>query len=388
MAVTLESALRVATLNVRGLAARRRQYQLSRLLLENDIDIIAIQETKVESDEQTDRMVEPFRARFNVCVCHSVGFSGGCALLLRNTIGIVEEKVFVGEMGRLVGCDFSFSGRQWRVICVYAPNKEGERRVFFERIEGLLNCQRLVILLGDFNCVCTAEDRVQNLPVRDQRALFLNNMVQELNLEDVGGIFSTGYFPRFTHFQRQSHARLDRSYVSASLVPLCREYDVEHVSFSDHSLVMFTLGVKQAKSRFNWKLWKFNDKLIKDETFMSGVKDGLEKLLAAEANFVRMWEQFKNEVKVNAIERSCIARYNEKQRERDMHNRLDYLLGVESAQPGSFTKEIREVKSQLELIDTEKYRGAMIRARAKRVWAGEIPTKRSLGEEKRYAKKK
>lgn len=85
----LDTALRVATLNVRGLAARRRQYQLSRLFLDNDLDVVAVQETKVESEEQTSRMLQPFSARYNVCVCHSVGRSGGCALFLRSSVGIV-----------------------------------------------------------------------------------------------------------------------------------------------------------------------------------------------------------------------------------------------------------------------------------------------------------
>lgn len=68
MAVNLQTALRVATLNVRRLAARRRQ-QLSRLVLENNLDVIAVQETKVESAERTDDMLQTFRARYSVRVC-------------------------------------------------------------------------------------------------------------------------------------------------------------------------------------------------------------------------------------------------------------------------------------------------------------------------------
>ncbi|KAG0433794.1 hypothetical protein HPB47_019604 [Ixodes persulcatus] len=53
-AVTDELALR--TLNVRGLSARRRQYQLRHIFLEKDLDVIAVQETKIESEELTDCM--------------------------------------------------------------------------------------------------------------------------------------------------------------------------------------------------------------------------------------------------------------------------------------------------------------------------------------------
>ncbi|KAG0415364.1 hypothetical protein HPB47_007476 [Ixodes persulcatus] len=46
--VSLQSPVRIATLNVRGLSDRRRQRQLYRLAVEQDLDIIAVQETKVE----------------------------------------------------------------------------------------------------------------------------------------------------------------------------------------------------------------------------------------------------------------------------------------------------------------------------------------------------
>lgn len=387
MAVRLKTALRVATLNVRGLAARRRQYQLSRLCLENDLDILAVQETKVESEEQTGRMVQPFRSRYNVCVCHSVGTSGGCALFLRNSLGIVEETVIVCETGRLIVCDFTFSGFQWRIVCVYAPNQENDRRMYFERVARYVNCERFVILMGDFNCVCAPQDRVQNSPVRDQSALFFNTVVQEFNLEDAANVLSNVNFPQFTHFQGESHARLDRVYLSAGLVPLTENYEVKNISFSDHCMVMVTLGAKVTKSRFNWDLWKFNVKLLQDETFVRGVNESFKKMLTAEASsFHATWEEFKEKIKISAIERATFLRHRETQNERELQCQLDFLLSAESTQPGKMTKEIRQVKSQLELIDAERYRGAVIRARTERLWAGEIPTRRSLADEKRYAR--
>ncbi|KAG0431349.1 hypothetical protein HPB47_021866 [Ixodes persulcatus] len=54
--VSLERPVRLATLNVRGLADRRRQRQLYRLVVEQDLDIIAVQETKVESEDRTEFM--------------------------------------------------------------------------------------------------------------------------------------------------------------------------------------------------------------------------------------------------------------------------------------------------------------------------------------------
>lgn len=387
MKETVKTAIRIGTINVRGLGARRRQCQLSRLFLENDVDLIAVQETKVESVEQTEQIISHFRASYNVCVCHAVGTSGGCVLLLRNSMGIVEESVIASDDGRLVVCDFFFSEMYWRVVCVYAPNKENERKVFFESVESFLNTDRNVILLGDFNCVCNAEDRVKARPVRDKSALLLNTLIHEYQLEDVGATLACGQLLEFTHYQNQSHARLDRIYVSMKLVSCCSSYKVHQVSFSDHALVMFTLGRKQTKSRFSWDLWKFNAKLLGDETFVNEVKDLLNEFGGRNGDFIAQWEQFKNDVKIKAIERSSVLRYNERKKEEELQTQLKFLLSQECAAPGTFSKEIKEVKNALEVIDIERYRGAMIRARAERLWSNETPTKRALGDEKRYAKR-
>ncbi|CAN7988860.1 unnamed protein product [Ixodes hexagonus] len=120
MAILLEAPLRVATINVRGLAARRRQYQLSRLFADKGLDIVAVQETKVESQEQTDRMVRPFRTFFNVCVSHSVGTSGGCCLFIRNSLGIIETAVDSCAAGRFVLCDFFFKYGMARYLSLRA----------------------------------------------------------------------------------------------------------------------------------------------------------------------------------------------------------------------------------------------------------------------------
>ena len=95
-------ALRVATLNVRGLAARRRQQQLYRLFSEHELDIVAIQETKVESEGRTDCMLRSFVTRYDVCVSHAVGLSAGCCLFIKKSIGAVVQTVATCPSGRFV----------------------------------------------------------------------------------------------------------------------------------------------------------------------------------------------------------------------------------------------------------------------------------------------
>lgn len=389
MANKLKFPLRIATLNVRGLSARRKQYQLSRLLLENDLDLIAVQETKIETEEQTDRMVETFRARFNICVSHAVGTSGGCLILYRNSIDIVEEAVIACQSGRFVVLDFGFCGMLWRALCVYAPNTPQERRDFFGTIESYVKCDRNVILFGDFNCVQRPEDRSKKLLARDKSAMYLTEVVNEHDLEDVGSVLVSGNGTAYTHFQGDCHARLDRIYVPALFLPECVDYHVKCVSFSDHCLVTVTVGTKEKASKFNWFTWKFNDKLLQDQPFLEKLKEKIHNLLCDESGSISAsWEIFKSEIKLAAIDRACVLHRKEKEKEKELYTTLEFMIATENYKPGLFAKQIKEIKSKLEAVDIERYRGAVVRARAERFWCGETPTKRALGDEKRHAVKK
>lgn len=127
----MSGSLSVATLNVRGLSTRRKQSQVYRLLTEQDIDVVAVQETKVEGEEETEAMVRRFTSRYYACVSHAVGISAGCVLLLKKLPGLVVEGVTSCRSGRLVVCDCSLDNVNFRIVCVYAPNAVIERETFF-----------------------------------------------------------------------------------------------------------------------------------------------------------------------------------------------------------------------------------------------------------------
>lgn len=384
----LTSSLRVGTLNVRGLSDRRRQCQLKRLILEKELDVVAIQETKIESEEQTGRMARQYQSHYNVCVSHAVGSSGGVCLMIKNKIGITIEAVVSSQDGRFVSCDFTFGDQKFRAVCVYGPPTERQRHEFFETVAEYLKCDRLLLLLGDFNCTCTPEDRSTQRRRGDSSGHALNQITNELLLDDVAYCGTADKGVLFTHFQgNSSHARLDRVYVSAELAPLCDDYRVDYVSFSDHCLVTCALlGGNLKKTRFEWKLWKFNNKLLRDEAFTEGVISRAEKLGSAEGQLRQQWEEFKQLVKLDAIERSVALKYEQKKEERQLRDTLETLLVEECRTPGVFIDDINDIKSKLESFDEERYKGAIVRSRAEKLVEAETPTKRALGGEKRYAR--
>lgn len=256
--------LRLATLNVRGLSERKRQSQLYRLISERGLDVVAVQETKIQTEQSTERIVGVFSSRYEVCVSHAVGLSAGCLILIRRSSGVVVQNVTASLAGRFVICDFILAFKEWRIVCVYAPTKADERKVLFEDLRAWLNTERAVVLLGDFNCVCFARDKSSCTPYRDGSTIVLRDITADFGLEDVGDALECKTQIQFTHFQGTSHARLDRAYISTDLVSECSEYSVTPVSFSDHCLVSFLIGRCKEK-KFNWDLWKMTSLLMKDE---------------------------------------------------------------------------------------------------------------------------
>lgn len=99
------------------------------------------------------------------------------------------------------------------------------------------------------------------------------------------------------------------------------------------------------------------------------------------------WELLKQEIKKRAIERSSCLKQAEGKEIMELNNLLQQLLHDECLSPGLFSDHIRSLKKRLEALDTERYEGAMIRAKLKRLSRGEIPTKRVIGMEKKYASK-
>ncbi|CAN7984448.1 unnamed protein product [Ixodes hexagonus] len=122
--------LRVATLNVRGLKSRRKQHQLLKLLRPQRIDILAVKETKLSEEHETDIALEPSLADFEICVSHACGTSAGCFLFLKKATDFSSISLTIDQEGRFISCDLTYDGEDWLLMCVYAPNTVSARNVF------------------------------------------------------------------------------------------------------------------------------------------------------------------------------------------------------------------------------------------------------------------
>lgn len=203
--------VKICTLNVRGLNSKRKQYRVLRLVLEEQPDVFAVQETKMTNDVDIELCLKPFLQTYEVCVSHAVGVSAGCFLFVRKSLPLSNMSLISDTHGRFIVCDFDLSGLSWRFICVYAPNIVNDRDVFFRGLRTYLECDKVIVLLGDFNCVCEQVDRSRASVFADKSVRQLSEMLENNYLCDVGRFSPNNNQLRFTHFQASSHARMTES---------------------------------------------------------------------------------------------------------------------------------------------------------------------------------
>ena len=77
--------------------------------------------------------------------------SGGCIVLYRPVLNLVN---FWCEVpGRSLMCEFSFHDATFRVLCLYAPNRNPARDLFFNSISDAVDPSIPTVLCGDLNTV-------------------------------------------------------------------------------------------------------------------------------------------------------------------------------------------------------------------------------------------
>lgn len=368
----------VGTINVVSLVASMRKQWLLDLLLEKRIDLACVQETKIETREQEESTREFFKRHYQVFVSHSSGKSGGCAVFVRRKHFLrVCPDIGHDDCGRISYVDCILANTLIRVICLYAPNNMNERKSFFELINSVVDTPAKVILAGDFNCVESSEDRFPRRAQADNSVKVLRSVLKENNLIDVIELARPNNTQRYTHWQGDSSARLDRIYISDEFEFKDARYDVSPVPFSDHGLVTFEwrAGTSHLSTPHTSGHWKLNESLLEDDEFSTIIKEKLR--LAAENSVFDAvsWEILKAEVKSEAMSYGERKAREKNLKKKELLHNLKTLIAADDSSPGNFREDIKAIKCELLTLMKERYMGAVVRSREKLVERDEQPSK-------------
>ena len=119
---------------------------------------MCLQETFLDNMDIRNELEKDFEAKVIMAPGMSRN-SCGVAIFFRNDLEVQILKILNEPSGRLLLVDFLCRDKAFRIINVYAPNDEKDRKIFFRKFYPLLNTVKATFLLGDFNMVEFSTDK-------------------------------------------------------------------------------------------------------------------------------------------------------------------------------------------------------------------------------------
>ncbi|KAF6742766.1 Endonuclease/exonuclease/phosphatase, partial [Ephemerocybe angulata] len=246
------AAVRIASLNMRGgglTNSRDKWTQVSGLMRDESLSILALQETHINSEDLKDIQKLHRRMRiFNTADPNNARGRGGVALALnihKTKWKNASDKVIVPGRALLVTLEWGDT-TTLRILAVYAPSgDDGSNKAFWERVEAELRSTgtQIDVLLGDLNMVESGLDR---LPARADNAEVVDSFMTMALSQHVHDGWRLANPSRLDYTFRSapradghtSHSRIDRIYVTETLLDQCDEWRIMVTGLrTDHFMV-------------------------------------------------------------------------------------------------------------------------------------------------------
>jgi len=137
----------IACLNSNGLRDEKKMESVKKVLKG---DILCLQETHWSDD-----IIYNIKKRWqgDIFVNHGNGKARGVATLIKEGRVNSAKEVYKDGNGRILVTEFVYQNELFRLINIYAPNIENERKEQFKELKPL--CKGNLIVVGDFNVWCT-----------------------------------------------------------------------------------------------------------------------------------------------------------------------------------------------------------------------------------------
>ena len=379
--------LKVGTFNARGFKNLHKQNALFDIFKKENLDIIAIQEShKFDALE-----IKKLSLKWGGPIHFSSGStnSKGLITLLNPKLkDLTFNKIFTSD--RTVISTLTLENEIIYIVNVYSPCEISEKIIFLNKLQSDIiaclpdSCDENFICLGDFNIALTDLDIVSGCPHPKNICQHFKMFIDELNLYDAWRSFHK-HEPCYTWSRSRPYTarRLDYILVSESLSPHLKSSSISGIGFSDHRLV-------QARFEFNsFKrgkgLYKLNTSLLRDENYINVIKNVIQNTIieCSGLNSHLRWDMIKTNVREVSQQFSRYKAKNSSDRYTEIKTRLNTLENkICINNDDAILSEIAILKSELEVFEIERAKGAQIRSRARFVEDGERCSKYFLSLEK------
>lgn len=377
----------VTSINVNGLRDRRK---MKGLLYVYRSDIMCIQETNWDEGR-----VEVMREEWEGDMFYNNGASNarGVAILIKKDKVDNIREVYRDQVGRILAIEFTYRKVDFRLINIYVPNVEVDKRSIIEEVRELIVGRCIVV--GDFNIKCSRLDIGKGVELRgDKSRAMLLGMMADKGLVDVWR-YENPEKREFTRRQMREgvlkQSRIDLVLVQAESIRYIDRFRHHGNSFSDHDGVRFT--IKIGGEEMGGGVWILNAGYVSEEEYRQQIKALLDRENERRAGYAECdgidngvgerWERMKNGIKSISIRYSKRRKERMMREEKVLRERLGVELGKAEDEEGYSMEKYLEVKMELDRFEKEKCRGAILRSKAKYTLEGEKCTGFFLGLEKR-----
>ncbi|MBN3281143.1 YTX2 protein, partial [Polyodon spathula] len=259
--------------NLNGCRQSFKRAQLVGFLEQKQAGVVFLQET--HSDQENE---EAWRAEWKgLCVMsHGASTSAGVAVLFKPSLGAVLLDIDEIEKGRILKVRARLGSTVYVFINIYAPNRGGERILFFKKLKQALfniNNNDVVVVGGDFNCTVNFNIDRNNDEPHPQSSRELAALLESSDLVDIWRCLhpsSRQYTWSQYHTDCVYRARLDRFYTSKNDLNKFIKARIIPSSLSDHHCLLITVLIQSEPHRASY--WHFNVKLLQDVKFKQQFK--------------------------------------------------------------------------------------------------------------------
>ena len=288
----------VTSVNVNGL---RDGKKLKELLFVYRSDILCIQETNWDEEK-----VKEVREGWKGDLFYNNGArdARGVAIMIKKDKVEDVREVYKDRTGRILVIEFRYDKSNFRLINIYVPNIEKDKRSILEELAGLIVGRCLIV--GDFNIKCSRLDVGKGVEFRWEKSRgMLMEIMRDKGLLDVWR-YENPEKREFTRRQMREgvlkQSRIDLVLVQEEIIKYIDSMRHQVNSFSDHDGVRFRIMV--GKKEVGGGMWILNAGYIEEEEYKQQIKevlDGENERIEEEAENDRVdysigerWEVMKN----------------------------------------------------------------------------------------------
>ena len=372
MSVDRQCDISIGSLNVRGINNEIKRNSVFKWARKKNFDVVLLQETYSSVEIENAWNNEWGR---DIIYAHGSKHSKGTMVMFKPGMDINVIDVCTDRNGRYIILKLQFMSENFTLINIYAPNKELEKKVFFNDVLAMLDTLNIqmddkIICGGDWNSIFDVTlDKCggRNNPVNI--APEMTKMIDTFDFIDIWRV-QNPETRRFTFRQKNPlvQTRLDYFLVTNEITDMVSSVDIVPSACSDHSSVTIKLNLIPDTQKGRG-YWKFNSQYLEDEEFVTRMSE----ILQNTTNFNNdiedkrvAWEWIKYEVR-----KYCI-KYGTKRKKQVNINTCNLLKSLHDLEVKlgndpdiNVQVEYEMVKDQLKEIDFNRSKGAIIRSKVK-----------------------